>query len=90
MIANTPPNPQLSPFGYVAGGAGNALEANENLQKGSVPPYLEPVLDLRDSERYKKYQRMAAGYIVREGVGLLTPHCLCALYDGNATDAYTI
>lgn len=90
IVANEPPDPMLAPFAYVQGGSGDYAEANENLKSGNVPPYLEPVLKLRDDPLYKDKGMLACGYIVREGVGLLTPHCLIANYTGNKTDAYTI
>lgn len=90
IVAEAPPDPVFAPFGYVTGGDGDITEANEDARNGTVPPHVEIVMKLRDDPLYKDKGQLAVGEIIREGHGLLTPHCLTANYTGNPTDAFTL
>ncbi len=90
VIAEAPPEPMFSPFAYVTGGAGDAIEARETVADKRVPPHIEIIYRLRDDNMYKDTGQLAVGEIIREGHGLLTAHCLVANYTGTKNASYTI
>ncbi len=71
-------------------GTGYELFANEDPEKVPSVPHIEPIMYLADSDRYKNSGYLAVGQKIREGHALLTPHCACFNYTGNAADAYTV
>lgn len=77
----------------VLGSGEGTPEVNDNIiPNGGEPgvPYLEPLIWTTDSDKYKDTGMLGAGYRIREGFSLLSPHAIVFNYTGAKDASYTV